>query len=458
MISENRPWVAYLLAASALIVIWTFGFDVHDKVVTLIYGQDPSLLRLESTFVRQALDVEFPAPIDYAPIQAVCARTSFQPGLLFSCDGQHGGIGMVRNQILKCVRYAIHGGGALVIPTMALRSANDLAEILTFTEEPLDYLMDRETFVQNLSGGCPGMRIYEKAEDFPFYEQRAGEPLTVIGDQFEPDHPREGLQNPSAWRRFFDDWLVQQKVQPRAEAPVHIMMGQSYLEYPVHDDGDAFANEFGKILSFRHDTRALAAKVLYELQRRYVPTIDPTTPINPNAFYGAHLRLEEDAVWAWSPDQWRFSRMKDQFEEQFKNIVRTGLDLIYVASGNQTVTEMFTERLNAHVAAQPGSENRNMTVVTKHDLLKGLDRKLLDSMTFDQLALVDFLVLFKSSAFMGVAHSSFSWNVALRRHELSKYTAYGNEGSDLLRDEYSVIMGMEADYPHVDPFMYAIWP
>jgi hypothetical protein len=99
-----------------------------------------------------------------------------------------------------------------------------------------------------------------------------------------------------------------------------------------------------------------------------------------------------------------------------------------------------------------------MTVVTKHDLLQGPDRRQLDSLSFDQQALVDFLVLFKSSSFMGVAHSSFPWNIALRRHELSKYSQYGNEGSDLLRDEFSVIMGMEADYPHVDPFVYGLWP
>ena len=71
---------------------------------------------------------------------------------------------------------------------------------------------------------------------------------------------------------------------------------------------------------------------------------------------------------------------------------------------------------------------------------------------------MDFLVLFKASAFMGVAHSSFPWNIALRRHELSKYANYANEGSDLLKDEYSTIMGMSADYPHVDPFVYSIWP
>lgn len=463
MIFEGRPWVVFVSIA-ALVAIWIFGFGVHDEVSTLIYGQSPSQQR-ESDFLEKAMAVEFPAPMDYAPMREVCARSAFRPGLLFTCDGQHGGIGMVRNQILKCVRYAIHGGGAIVIPTMAKRSANDLAEILTFTELPLDYLMERQTFVHQLSQGCPQMKIYERAEDFPAYDNRTGEPLTVVGSQWEPDHqptpdnPHVGLKYPGAWRYLFDQWLDQNNLQPQADAPVHVLLGQSYLEYPVRDDGRAFSHEFGKILSFSNETRALAAKVLFQLKHRFIPHLDPTKFINPDAFYGAHLRLESDALWAWPPEEWRFSRMKDQFEEHFQYLERTGLRTIYVASGNNTVTDMFAEQLSQRLAANP-SENKKgeLTVVTKHDLLDGDDRQQLENMTFDQQALVDFVVLSKSSAFMGVASSSYSWNIALRRHELSKYPEFGNNGSDLLRDEYSIIQGMESDYPYVDPFVNALWP
>ncbi|KAH6647797.1 hypothetical protein BKA67DRAFT_523440 [Truncatella angustata] len=457
MLFEDRRLAIFLLASS-LLIIWSIRlFGVHDAFWTLLYngsGQRPD----ERVFIREAMSVEFPAPIDYKPIQEVCARTDFQPGLLFSCEGQHGGVGMVRNQILRCVRYAIHGGAAIVIPSMALRNPKNLADIETSTEVPLDYLFDREAFTTRLSAGCPGLRIYEHAEDFPHYQQRVGEPLTVVGDQFEPDHPREGLKYPLEWRRYFDDWLDQQSVQVRADVPVHVHVGQSFLDYPVHADGDAFAQEFGKILSFRNDTRALAAKLLWKLEDKFGLSIDPKQAVNKNAFYGAHLRLEEDAIWAWPPEQWRFSRMEDQFEEQFQNLERTGLNVIYVASGNQTVVDLFAEGLNKRVKARSGSERRNVQVVTKHDLLQGHDRRRLDSLTFDQQALVDFLIMFKASAFMGVASSSFPWNVALRRHELSNYKKYGNEGSDLLRDEYSVIMGMQADYPEVDPFVSGIWP
>ena len=412
----------------------------------------------QAAFIQTATDVEFPAPFDYAPLREVCGRTAFRDGLVFTCEGQHGGIGMLRNQMLKCIRYAIHGGGALVIPSIALRNKDDLKDIETATEMPLDYLLERDTFRQRLQQGCPGLVLYDRVEDFSHYSINNDnvQRLHVLGDQFEPDHPPTGLRHPRAWRRVFDAWLAEQAVVPSADRPVHIMMEQSFLEYPVRDDGDAFVHEFGKVLSFRRDTRALAAAVLYALAARFSLPIDPARAINPHAYYGAHLRLESDAIWAWPPAEWRFSRMADQFDAQYRHLQRTGLAVVYVASGNTTVVHMFDAYIQQRLRRE-GSP-LNVTVVMKQDLLGPADRQALAAMTFDQQALVDFMVMFKASAFMGVAHSSFPWNVALRRHELSRYRAYANQGSDLLRDEYSTIMGMAADYPYVDSFVTSIWP
>lgn len=246
---------------------------------------------------------------------------------------------------------------------------------------------------------------------------------------------------------------------------MHVKLGQSFLEYPVRADGAAFATEFGKVLSFRSDARELAARTLLALKRRFALPIDPATAVNADAYYGCHLRLEKDAVDAWRPDEWRFSRAEDQFAEQARNIERTGLGVVYVASGDRAAVDAFACWLAAHPPASSSASSgpgENATgavvVVTKHDLLGGADRRRLDALSFDQQALVDFLVLFRASAFMGVAHSSFPWNIALRRHELSRYDRYANEGSDLLRDELSVIMGTAADYPHVDPFVSGLWP
>ena len=137
-----------------------------------------------------------------------------------------------------------------------------------------------------------------------------------------------------------------------------------------------------------------------------------------------------------------------------------------MACGDQSIVDKFSKYI-ATTIKEEGKE-MNISVVTKYTLLGGHDLARLNALTFDQQALVDFLIMFKAGFFMGVAHSSFPWTVALRRHELSVFRAmegeekedggFANLGSDLLRDELSVIMGMRRDYPYVDPFEWGLWP
>lgn len=196
MLFQDRPWVASLLSALLLVTIWSFRlFDVRDALSILVYDE-PIQQHADGVFVHRAMDVEFPAPIDYRPIREVCAAARFRPGLLFTCEEQHGGVGMVRNQILKCVRYAIHAGAAIVVPSMALRNASDISDIETATEVPLDYMFDRAAFLRHLSEGCPGMRVYDRAEDFPSYQQRTGEPLEPGRRPVRARPPAHGAETP----------------------------------------------------------------------------------------------------------------------------------------------------------------------------------------------------------------------------------------------------------------------
>ncbi|KAL2070393.1 hypothetical protein VTL71DRAFT_13419 [Oculimacula yallundae] len=488
---DPREATIALGLAATLILIWTSLFSLRGP--GLFYEPQPSLQLLageekDSQFLHQAFAVEFPSPMNHTPIRDVCLSTSdmykegdgkgiakgrFRPGLLFSCENQHGGLGMVRNQLLKCIRYAIHAGAALIVPSMAKRNDKDIADIETSTAVPLEYLFDREMFIAQLEGACPGMRLFNSAEEFPFYEERVGGEmlgLELVGDEFEPGRPREGIEYPEKWRGEFDDWLDNKGVRYSAEKPVHVKIGQAYLEYNVHSDSPDFVSEFGKILSFRADTRALAARVLLQIKVHFGLDIDPSRAVNGNAFFGAHLRLEKDAIEAWTVDEgWVFSEREKQFESVWSEVKRSGLGVVYVATGEEEIVRAFEEyvarKLDQEVEDGDVEKRRDISIVTKHTLLSGSERDLakLDKMTFDQQALVDFLIMFKASFFAGVAHSSFPWTVALRRHELSTYRderglGYENLGSDILRDELSVILGERAEYPYVDPFEWGLWP
>lgn len=69
------------------------------------------------------------------------------------------------------------------------------------------------------------------------------------------------------------------------------------------------------------------------------------------------------------------------------------------------------------------------------------------------MALVDMEVLLRSSVFGGIVQSSFSWQIAVRRHLLSGREGYLG-GPHALEDEFSVVYGTG----DVGYFGAAMWP
>jgi hypothetical protein len=127
--------------------------------------------------------------------------------------------------------------------------------------------------------------------------------------------------------------------------------------------------------------------------------------------------------------------------------------IIYVASGNLTSTSLFSTAATTLTPPIP--------VITKHDLLEGDDAAALAELSWDQQALVDYLVLLRSSFFMGMAESSFAWAVAVRRRVTSEHGTCGVRTGlwsgylwgSALRDEFSDVMG-----PHPFGWEINMWP
>ena len=124
--------------------------------------------------------------------------------------------------------------------------------------------------------------------------------------------------------------------------------------------------------------------------------------------------------------------------------IQYGLPAIYVASGNRSSTEIFA----ATVSPTP--------VVTKSSLLSGTNLELLESLSWDQQAQVDYLVLSRASRFLGMSDSTFSWAVALARRAVGQKGTCGLLEKDeskvkaekgvALEDELSVIIGKPSKY------------
>ena len=269
-------------------------------------------------------------------------------------------------------------------------------------------------------------------------------PSTVKGDliPLQPQSLLNVLLHAENWRPAFDIWL---DAQPNKGNPVAIeLTPPPLLKFPVKYNTRAFGDNFGRILQFPEPQRRLAATALYTLRTKYSVPVGPWK-ITPNAFFGAHLRVAADARKAgWTG-----------YDEQAKFLLEVaeaaGLSTMYVTSGSR-LAATFKE----------DAKLKNIMVVTKEDLLTGKDLAELNAMTWDQRGLVDYEVLLRSSQFAGIQLSSFAWNIALRRHTLSRqryrdaWDTNVKDGEKLsMKDEYSRLLGQK----HGEEFFVeSMWP
>jgi hypothetical protein len=127
--------------------------------------------------------------------------------------------------------------------------------------------------------------------------------------------------------------------------------------------------------------------------------------------------------------------------------------VIYAASGNTTSLELFAE---AAAALSPPA-----TDLTKCDLLSEEDGALLNNLTWDQQALVDYLILERSSKFAGVSESSFSWGIAYKRQlfsclalcTLDSTEEMTDDNGIVYEDNLSKLCGRQEDF-----FVDKMWP
>ena len=391
-----------------------------------------------------SIDIFAFPPVDSSSLKSVCDDTQWNASMVFTCDNNVGGVGNIRNSILNCVRYTISAGAALVIPQIIIRDTSDISRIRTGQRTSMDYMFDVAHFVQSLRLSCPQLHLYEKAEDIPNRPDQR-HLIALMPESLIEKAPKTGLQHPEEWRSTFHTWVSQ------FESPYEtrvVELARSYLQYPIYSDGEDFALSFGSILKFRADTRILATAVLRRLSQTFNLGLESQwqEPILRDAFFGAHLRTEKDAKEGWPAGDWKYSRYDMQSKLYLSQALDTQSSIIYVASGDPSEVSLFTR----------DAASINATVTTKSLLLTGTEKGQLEALTWDQQGLVDFLVMLKASNFAGVGHSSFAWNIALKRHASLKGNGQDHlKGPQLLSDEISQVYGLPRSYPE---YASCLWP
>ncbi len=203
-------------------------------------------------------------------------------------------------------------------------------------------------------------------------------------------------------------------------------------------------NNFGGLVEFRTDTQMLVLNALAELTQRFGGARLLSPGIQDSPFVGVHLRTAADAINAG------YANYETQAAEYLDIISSRSPPAVYAASGNDTSLEQFTQ---AAAALSPP-----VPVVTKRNLLSLEDLEILDNLTWDQQAVIDFLILQKSSYFAGITESSFAWGIAYARQVISRngtcVEAMDNLPEGILyEDEFSIIFGESRDF-----FWGKVWP
>ncbi|KAH8602693.1 hypothetical protein B0O99DRAFT_531841 [Bisporella sp. PMI_857] len=351
-------------------------------------------------FVAAAVESAIENDFDDSPIRELCDATVWDRSVVFYCHGVIGGVGNIKQELLHCLRYAIDAGAGLILPVINLRSHNDLSNLENGTA-PVDYLFDQNLFLNRLGNACPRMPVYKDLDDLKTVGPVTETKLIHVGKL--PHWP--GFPTLSARQR------IEELRAPVGQISL-VPFERIWRHFPVCRDGVDFADNFANLLPLREDVYRLAATVLYELSARYRLSINPYTPTSApfaQTFMGIHLRTASDILpyWLGYTDQaaYYISRIRS-------SSYLSSLPVIYVASGNATSIRDFSTELQSLPAPRP--------VITKQDLLSGDDLAELQSLTWDQQALVDLLVLKRSAFFMGMADSSFAWMISNGRRKYSR--------------------------------------
>jgi len=370
--------------------------------------------------------------------------------------------------MLTCLRYAIEAGATGVqVPRIRTRSASDKADLFN-SYKPFGYMFSEAHFRDTMTEACPHISVFPVLSNSTSSsgsgsndDSKGGEGdedlNTIPGvaakssrEKLPPERmvrritpkefggTRSGCDNRDphrhtdrfgvAFREWTNNTIAELNLQPPnwEDNPMLIRLTWGVLwDWPVFRDGPELAASFGGLLRIREDILDIADAVVREMRGLAVSSssssvenkeedaenessIKPVARRNkppsqgPGAFLGIHLRTEEDALSQWPTYEMQSGGYFTKAEELgFTN------GIAYLASGSEKEAQKFSQDAEATL---------QLNVKSKYDLVHGKELDKLKSLSWDQQALIDFAVLLQSDYFMGVSPSSFSINVALKRH------------------------------------------
>jgi hypothetical protein len=122
MLASSQLFGLLKFALPAIVVVWTLAY-LYTTPST--YREFTRKFKDEKDlFISDFLEHEVDGKFDGSSIAELCSRKTWTPGLFMSCDSPPGGLGIVKNAHLNCIRLAIEMGGmfdAVFPPSQSFR-------------------------------------------------------------------------------------------------------------------------------------------------------------------------------------------------------------------------------------------------------------------------------------------------------------------------------------------------
>lgn len=287
----------------------------------------------------------------------------------------------------------------------------------------VDYMFSKSHLVTSLQKYCPQLQVHDSL-DALYDKPSLLKPLTLSLNQLTgawatfDNTPTNIVEHPEELSGDFTTFINRELPIEKRHYPVRVHLGNTLFAWPtLNETGANFRADFGKLLRVREDIKVLAASALWNLAKRHALALPK--PQTGEGFVGVHLRTEKDARDAGLPpykDQVPY--FFDFLQNQTSPPAPSTQTVVFLATG-LTARDDDVKRFRARAA------ELNATVVIKRDLLDEAELSVLNGLSWDQRALLDYEIMLHAGMMLGIVESSFAWDIALRRG-----LAYGNGGSE----------------------------